>query len=692
MTREIFFIMNPNNLNSIHFKKTCVAIATVLVVNYANAYEVLTHEQLTSIAIQKSVVVRDPSIFNRLGFPAATSSQYFPKSKILNQSQRSAIDTIAQGAIWEDDRYDNVVYNHFFDPQFNNRQGRGLQILHINGIPSPDWVLSDRTPYPIDLNNPLSAVSPENPYRSNPQGYSYRDANVAFYKALTALEPVVRRDATGLALQSIGHVTHHIQDMAQPQHVRNDPHLHRTGYPGILSFPNGTYSGAARYELSTEKKSQAEILALVEVAESKGWVLAQPPKFATARQYFHGPATGVNYTGMADYTAQNYVTQATSSYPLPAAGFDLPSMTNGDGSSKYVGPDPNANTRSLLVNGTTYQIQDNYLIGKAFDGWTGRSEPMLLYKFGMPAHRSINTQSKRPAGYEDEKIFDERRRLLLPRAISFSAGLINHFFRGNVSITQAAPDGKTWTFTNNGDTPLVGELTLLSEDALGNRSSIAPFIVNLASGASQTLTLPSAPLQGTTKVVAAFRGKIGEEGDATLASGYYSVTGALGTYTPAPLVGCSDLRFSSGYYSGNGRTDIVTYDKIMTLGSTPGLVLAQFLNGSSNSLMTITANGGSGRLLLQLPIRIAGRSPQDAAVFAFDSSIENTTSVKIHANNAGPINIDVVCASNNRILERNKQYFITPDGTVVDMPSPPALLPGQQAAQNVIRQLLLDED
>ena len=312
--------MKSTPTDIISFKYTVLAFAAALVCNVTHSFEVSTHEYLTRSAIQRSVIIKDVTLFTRLGFPPFGSALYFPNLKLPNSNAQDAVTTLSMGAVWEDDRYDKVAYNHFFDPQFNNRQGRGLDTLIVHGIPSPDWALSDKTPYPIDLNNPRSWVSAENPYQTNSQGFSYRDANVAFYKALTDPVPNARQNQTGLALQSLGHVTHHIQDMAQPQHVRNDPHLHRLTIPifGGSFLDNGLPSGAARFELDTEKLNQADIDQLMTSAELSvpARVLVQPPKLLTARQYFHGPITGVNYLGMADFTAHNFVTQATGLHPL----------------------------------------------------------------------------------------------------------------------------------------------------------------------------------------------------------------------------------------------------------------------------------------------------------------------------------------------------------------------------------------
>ena len=54
--------------------------------------------------------------------------------------------------------------------------------------------------------------------------YNWEDARQSFYQALTLPTATQRANAWGTTFQALGHVMHHLQDMASPQHVRDDPH------------------------------------------------------------------------------------------------------------------------------------------------------------------------------------------------------------------------------------------------------------------------------------------------------------------------------------------------------------------------------------------------------------------------------------------------------------------------------------
>src|SRR5207244_253093 len=92
---------------------------------------------------------------------------------------------------------------HFYNPVDN-------QPLTVGGVPlghtSPDWALEDRDTYLF-------------------QSDSFRSAHQAFLDALTLQASSERDKAFGHTFQALGQVIHHLQDMAQPQHTRNDAHL-----------------------------------------------------------------------------------------------------------------------------------------------------------------------------------------------------------------------------------------------------------------------------------------------------------------------------------------------------------------------------------------------------------------------------------------------------------------------------------
>jgi hypothetical protein len=130
----------------------------------------------------------------------------FPNSRGIARSIR---ELVGDGAEFEDKPPRPV--NHFYDPV----NGAALQFS------SPHWALE--LPHPNE--HPILG-----------QKFSWREGRKYFLKALTEPARAERERNWGLTFETVGHVIHHIQDMAQPQHVRLDTHLSSNR---LLKNPSG---------------------------------------------------------------------------------------------------------------------------------------------------------------------------------------------------------------------------------------------------------------------------------------------------------------------------------------------------------------------------------------------------------------------------------------------------------------------
>ena len=121
--------------------------------------------------------------------------------------------------------FDNRPLHHFYDPIYD----RGLTLGVPLGFKSPNWILG--------TNNAFANQNiPETNRRNH---FSVFDAREAMYRALTGrssdgneLQPSatltkqqdIRNAYWATTFRALGDIVHHVQDMAQPQHTRNDPH------------------------------------------------------------------------------------------------------------------------------------------------------------------------------------------------------------------------------------------------------------------------------------------------------------------------------------------------------------------------------------------------------------------------------------------------------------------------------------
>ena len=207
-------------------KAQLAIVATCFIAGQGTAYERETHEYLSSIALDRSAIsagLFGSSVLSDIGAPPAGTLAYTASNGVQNQS----IDMLIRfGANTEDDGIKPLT--HFFDPQYNNFQGTALSLGEETfGIPivlaqntSPDWAIEDAGERFVDITD--SGITVAGPID---QEFSYHEARKYFRNALVGSSPDFRLQNMGLMFESLGHVIHHVQDMAQPQHVRNDPHI-----------------------------------------------------------------------------------------------------------------------------------------------------------------------------------------------------------------------------------------------------------------------------------------------------------------------------------------------------------------------------------------------------------------------------------------------------------------------------------
>ena len=69
-------------------------------------------------------------------------------------------------------------------------------------------------------------------------------------------------------------------------------------------------------------------------------------------------------------------------------------------------------------------------------------------------------------------IFDAAHKFLLPRAVGYSAGLINYFFRGNIDLVEDDNDPTLWVIENSGTEDMQGTFELYYEAKDGTRKLV----------------------------------------------------------------------------------------------------------------------------------------------------------------------------------------------------------------------------
>ena len=172
----------------------------------SSAYEIATHGAMTEQSIISSQFI---PFLQRLGLDPAQNFPFSRPAPDLPFTDLRPIDSLIIDGSQEEDSLLPLprVFNHFFDPAHNNR---GLFVPPLPEFPSsPDWALEDsgsRGPFLL-------------------QEHSFRDAREALFAALTRKAKADRDVEFGQTFRALGQIVHHLQDMAQLQHVRNDAHI-----------------------------------------------------------------------------------------------------------------------------------------------------------------------------------------------------------------------------------------------------------------------------------------------------------------------------------------------------------------------------------------------------------------------------------------------------------------------------------
>ncbi|MGK0296756.1 MAG: hypothetical protein ACI9XC_000349 [Gammaproteobacteria bacterium] len=423
-------------------------LSFIVIANNSYGYETLTHSEISNESIRQSILSQDPELLISLGviLDAGVNEEIFPSivptdpngsdpNNSIFLEKTSIVRILTGGSVLEDAGFRSA--HHFYDPQ---NGGLGVNV----GLPSPDWILESLI---LPVNGEEINISFGN------QNFSYNDANDYYFRALTLPDEESRLVNIGLMFRSLGHVIHHLQDMAQPQHVRSDGHCDATNdFPSLAFF----CFLVGKHKPSYYEKYTNTRINNIPISTATSEI----PQFASARDFWEN-ADG---NGMAEYTSRNFVSDGTNyqgdndaklthhpSFPNPVPlttviPVSLASLLTED----HVMSQEQKNLL-LLRLGCNVDIDNNCIVdfiqNQVIDneGLTDVNTRSSTLSFLDEELRLRNIKitnlflgtiiSKRLVSLNRFN-FDAGYPFLLPRAIAYSAGLINHFFRGRIDVER----------------------------------------------------------------------------------------------------------------------------------------------------------------------------------------------------------------------------------------------------------------
>ncbi len=435
------------------------------------AYELSTHAAITLNAFLQSKLATDSQALKDLGIDGSpdlgidyfdlsgtvvsTRSSDFFEGRIIDKfvAGRSSIKGwLMRGVIREDDvpyfagdnpqddPYGSIfrVFSHFYDP-INNIP------LTVGGIhpgsvfgdpnePAPGWAIGTQNIF-------STPILPDANRRNH---FTVFDAREAMYRALTgqdaqgnkfvAVSQTERNKYWATTFRALGDVVHLLQDMAQPQHTRNEVHCGRS-----YNFP--TIPGCGHksvYENYIDARAKVESFVVVNFfGGNPVRTQAQPltytgydiPSFSDYASFYTTREDNIfARRGVADYSNRGFFT----------AGKNV-------GSLDYASPGPGPYGTVKLTqdwNGNAFPSNAGVLqvVGPVTDALTLDSPTVSLSTFGMWDQFLLSSHGLSPSYTLTKPNYDDMASLLIPRAVAYSAGLINYFFRGKMEISLP-PDG-----------------------------------------------------------------------------------------------------------------------------------------------------------------------------------------------------------------------------------------------------------
>lgn len=387
----------------------------------AFAYDQPTHIVLSQDAFKASMMDLISFQYGMGAFDINNNGSILFQKYPATTGENWDLYALVQVGSWEEDEGVRSL-NHFFNPVTN----APLVSSIVSTYTSPDWALA-----------PVNSIS--NPAFS--QTNSFEDARNYEWLALTAPSPSIRFENLGLMYQSLGQVIHHLEDMAQPQHARDEAHCNVTWGCELPGAVFGLYHPSAyeEYMLGCTVNPggncpslSGNYAAVFDQNNPNTYLFFQPRDFWTTSAQGNGGFPGL---GLAEYTNAGFVGARTNFKGTPTAlqpaSADLPLP---DGSGAALSPQPLTST-SLF--GGTFPITATmtFISTPVTDPYANTTtvNPMTsaysIYTFDLlglsfPPVFTLNQFTYGSAGS-----------FLIPKAVDYSAGLLNFFFRGQIGVS-----------------------------------------------------------------------------------------------------------------------------------------------------------------------------------------------------------------------------------------------------------------
>jgi len=525
-----------------------------------------THQDITSYAVEQSMLyVNDGAFLKQLGF---SEGIYTPlkwnvshDGQVYGNTTKRVIQWLSDvGAPLEDGNLREL--NHFHNPLTNSGLwGVWLSTAYWaqDGNAQAHWTKPAANDQPM-----IWDFQDSNPFTD----WSWQKTRERFYSGLTPTSDIDRQANFAKMFRGLGQQMHLLQDMSVPAHVRNNSHLRRRTIEGWAA--EHIHSVLDLKSLAPDPVAPSVLL-----SQTINGLMPIARLFDTDIYQGAAPiATMDTSFGLAEWTNSNFFSEDTiftTEFPYPKEEETTAQLV------EVIAEDGQIDTRYYI-----YPANQNYTLA----AYSYFANEMQYWKYTL-----------------DDNVYKDNAQLLLPRAIGYSAALLNYFFRGTMEVSlpddgvysvadPQSPNGftklrlkvKNTTANNevmsNGTIQVVVHYRLAKEDPFQNH----PVEIDQETSytVSAPVSLPSLEVDNTQNILfdlsahpipfratnvyaqVVFRGKLGNE-EGAVAVGYKD----LSEPTPVDIINTMDTACLNGtLYTAGSDTALQTTDAQNTRIST----------------------------------------------------------------------------------------------------------------------------
>jgi hypothetical protein len=546
-------------------------------------------------------IVHQAITFNAAESALADSSAYadFLNTISSDLALKDATNAMVEGSLDEDFTLakdpigGNRSLNHFYDPIHKvGGEAIGLTVVGIAlGRNSFDWgSISNETS--VNVGWPINKYGTYNIW-------SWQNARYYEWLGLTATNQSCRLTNLENMFRAVGQVMHLLEDTSQPQHVRNEQHLDQFWHMDLRSrsaiedygkkhLPNLNYANGMLDWRSAGFNKLKDFW-------NRDKLRAEGATALNADL-----SGGANTLGLAEFYSGNFIGQRA----IYAEFFN-------DHSDIHYFPFPS------LKNTTQPNLKEHNLWGTATHG----NITFENFKQGTRLYISKNTGAGIPVTYHsalsyliaehpgkssgmpiltiaDDNVLSNYHNVFIPKAVEYSAGLLDYFFRGQLSayFVSGSPPGtlQLQIYNYSGQDFSGGTFQLFYDNAAGVRipiSSFTPTSIDVLldnDSITAQFTMPGCDLSDVSQFILVYKGSIGTEDnvDANIA------VAATTVYPPGDNSWCNSSSHSGDevYIHSDQAGSLVACADCSSGSGSPGDFHMRFVYGSCSWIASDVGN------------------------------------------------------------------------------------------------------